>query len=60
VRLRVIHVCNDHEIQSLSANVRQHERNVIGRRAFPPGSHAIKNALFHFLGRQERGWRTIS
>ncbi len=36
------------------ANVHQHERNVIGWRAFPPGSHAIENALFHFVGRQGR------
>ena len=38
----------------VSANVHEHERNVIGRRALPPRSHAIENALFHFAGRQGR------
>src|SRR6266481_3731365 len=37
------------EIQSSSANVHQHERHVVGRRAAPPSRDSIKNPLFHFL-----------
>src|SRR6266851_1376588 len=49
------HVCLlDHEVQSVSTKVHQHERNVIGRRALPPGGDAIENTLFHLLGRQGR------
>ena len=37
-----------------SMNVHNHERNVIRGRALPPSVDGIKNALFHFLGRQQR------
>ena len=42
----------DREMQSSSANMCQHERNVIGWRAVAPAGDAVKNPLFHLLGRQ--------
>ncbi len=44
----------DHQVQSVSTKVHQHERNVIGWRALPPRSDAIENTLFHLLGCQGR------
>src|SRR5215470_10972154 len=38
--------------QSSSANMRQHERNVIGCRAVAPRGDTVKNAVFHLLGGQ--------
>src|SRR5713226_6977749 len=49
------HACFlDHENQSVSANVHQHEGNIIGWGALAPGSYAIENSLFHFVSRQAR------
>src|SRR5260370_27367623 len=47
------HACFlDHENQSVSANVHQHEGHIIGWGSLAPSGHAIANALFHFASRQ--------
>jgi hypothetical protein len=42
-------------LKCASVHVDEHERNVVGRRAFAPRGDAIENSLLHMLEWEQRG-----